>query len=522
MLEVVNPHGPQSHGPLGLVRWSLYVNNGAWEPRDFDVVIIELLQYALQGRVSKLLLSLPRRHGKSTLISNNFISYFMAHYPWDDVILSSYTQHLASDFGRSCKLILDEYGHLSPYHVSLSKDSKASNKFHLAKPYTGRMLAVGSNGSIIGFGASLFVVDDPIKNSKEAKSPTVQKNLKEWLMGTVKTSLETRSNGLPPIMIVIAQRLNVNDLHGIIKQNEPYISGMEALKILRNGGSIPHDVWVDVNFPAICENPEEDLLGRQVGQVLWERQRDYNWLMAEKKAMGSFLFNAIYQGNPQEPEGFIFKREFFYDENDKILPQVLTDHLFLPSHGNQIRYWDFASSGEEGDAAAGSLTGWVDDSMVVNGIVHGKFTADQMLNRYINTTIKDTRRVRSIIEIEPGSGTKLLVQRFRQDERLKGYSIGEDKVSLSKADRAFDLELLCETGRLKFNKSTMPMSMIKTAIDELIGFTGEEGGEDNIVDTLTGSARYWADKKPDHDSYTRSTRSYKFSRKKKEMVRKNL
>jgi len=66
------------------------------------------------------------------------------------------------------------------------------------------------------------------------------------------------------------------------------------------------------------------------------------------------------------------------------------------------------------------------------------------------------------------------------------------------------------------------MSMIKTAIDELIGFTGEEGGEDNIVDTLTGSARYWADKKPDHDSYTRSTRSYKFSRKKNEMVRKNL
>ena len=70
-----------AHGTMGLGRWSIYINNGFWKPRDFDVLIIELLQYALQGRVSGILLGVPSRHGKSTLISKNFCSYFLSYFP---------------------------------------------------------------------------------------------------------------------------------------------------------------------------------------------------------------------------------------------------------------------------------------------------------------------------------------------------------------------------------------------------------------------------------------------------------
>lgn len=479
------------HGQLGLVRWSIFTNNGMWSPRDFDVIIIELLQYALAGKVSKFLFSLPRRHGKSTLISKNFISYFLAHYPHDNVILSSYTQLLASSFGKDVKNTLREYGYLTPYNVKLSEDSKANNKFNLKTPYTGQMLAVGQAGSIIGFGAGLFVVDDPLKNVKECNSPTVQANLFDWIMGTAKTSLETRVNGLPPIMIVIAQRLGVHDLHGIIKDNEPFISAREALTILRSGGSIAPDVWVDLNFPAICEDPANDLLGRRVGEVLWKEQRDYDWLMAEKKAMGSFLFNAIYQGNPQEREGNVFKREWFLNEKGDPLKSILTNNQQLPVKLNEARYWDLAASGDSGDAMAGLRTGWHNNKLIFNGLIHGKFTAKQALHRYKTTTLKDGRNILSLIEQEPGSGTKLLIQRFREEEELKGYNIRADKVNVSKLERSFDLELLCEAGEFLFNTDTMNDKDIMKVINELINFTGEEGGEDNIVDTATGSARYW-------------------------------
>lgn len=479
------------HGQLGIGRWSILINQGRWVPRNFDILIIEFLQYALQGKISKIMLSVPRRHGKSTLISENFTSYFLAHFPNDNVILSSYTQKLASKFGRNCKNIIKSHGDLSPYKVELAEDSKANNYFRMKKPYVGEMLAVGAAGSLMGFGANLFVIDDPIKSPKEAASKTTQFNLEEWFEGVAKTCLETRKDGRPPIMVVIAQRLHLNDLQGIIKKNEPYISAKEALQILRNGGTIPVDTWVDLNLPAICEDPENDLLGRAEGEVLWEQQRPYEWLMSEKKAMGSYLFNAIYQGEPQEREGNIFKAEWFLDERGEPLPEILTNNSLLSEELNQLRYWDFGASGEEGDATAGLKTGWLNEEMIINGLVHGKFSSNTVLNRFMTTTIKDTKKVKILIEQEPGSASKILINKFRRLKELRGFSIHSDKVTIGKLDRAFDLEVLAETRRIKFNTDELSMKEIKTIIFELIAFTGEEGGEDNIVDTLSGSARHW-------------------------------
>ena len=62
------------------------------------------------------------------------------------------------------------------------------------------MLSVGAAGSILGFGAGLFIIDDPIKSVAEAESKTLQRKLREWIGGTAKTRLEKRTNGLPPIM----------------------------------------------------------------------------------------------------------------------------------------------------------------------------------------------------------------------------------------------------------------------------------------------------------------------------------
>ena len=190
---------PEEIGWMSLTEWSVFVNNGLWQPRDFDLVIIELLEAAIQGKVSKILLSVPSRHGKSTLISKNLASYFLSYYPNDKVILSAYSQRLASEFGGQVKDIINHYGDYSPYKVRLSTDSRAKNKFNIAN-YQGQMLAVGAAGSIMGFGAGLFIVDDPIKNVADAESEVKQQNLREWFQGVVKSRLEKRKDGKPPLI----------------------------------------------------------------------------------------------------------------------------------------------------------------------------------------------------------------------------------------------------------------------------------------------------------------------------------
>lgn len=474
------------HGILGLPRWSILINEGLWQPRNFDILIIEFLNYALQGRVSKILLGVPSRHGKSTLVSKNFASYFLSHFPDDNIILSSYSQQLASEFGRQVKDIINMYGHLSPYNVRLADDSKANNRFNIQKPYRGRMLSVGAAGSILGFGAGLFIIDDPIKSVAEAESKTLQRKLREWIGGTAKTRLEKRTNGLPPIMIVIAQRLHLKDLHGIIKETEPIISAKEALQILRNGGSIDPNVWVDLNLPAICEDPEQDLLGREVGEVLWPEQRSYDWLMAEKKAMGSYLFNAIYQGNPTERDGDIFKREWFEDPITRKLTCTIPLSK-LPKDLPTLRYWDFGASGDAGDGTSGLLSSWDGNILYFLDLTHGKYTSSKLLRTFPRIAHKDGQRTVIRVEQEPGSGSKILIDKFRRDKELKGYSIRSDKVNKSKKVRAFDLEGLAEDGRIKMVRAQWNEKIV----DQLVAFTGEEGGEDDIVDTCTGSARYW-------------------------------
>lgn len=476
---------------LGLGQWSIIINDGRWRPRNFDVLIIELLNYAMQGKVSKILLGVPSRHGKSTLISRNFCSYFLTHFPEEKIILSSYSQSLAQTFGNDVKEIVNMYGHLAPIPVSLSTNSRAASKFQINTPHTGQMLSVGAAGSILGFGAGLFIIDDPIKNVAEAESVVLQEKLRNWFVGTAKTRLEKRSNGLPPIMIIIAQRLHLQDLHGIVRETEPTIDYLEAIDLLRNGESINPNVWVDLNLPAVCEYPEIDPLHRERGEVLWEEQRDYDWLMAEKESMGSYWFNAIYQGNPQERDGDIFTREMFYD--DKGYLKVVKDISLVPQDIPKLRYWDLAanSTTRGGDETCGFLTGYDGTDLYVFRPVVGNFSPVQVNSHFIKTCLKDTKRVVIRIEEEPGSGSRLLINKFQHSNELRGYNIRGDKVRYNKVIRSHDLEVLAETGHIHFVSDGLGDKWIEETINQLISFTGVEGKHDDRVDSLTGSARYW-------------------------------
>ena len=234
-----------------------------------------------------------------------------------------------------------------------------------------------------------------------------------------------------------------------------------------------------------CDSTD-DILGREIGEVLWEEQRSYDWLMAEKKSMGSYLFNAIYQGQPIERDGNIFKRAWFMDETtNTIYNQIKLDQL--PEDIPLMRYWDFAASGKDGDGTSGLLTGWDGENIYFIDLVAGKFSSSETLRKFKATAKKDGRSTLIKIEQEPGAGSKLLINKFRYDKELRRYSIRGDKVNMAKNVRSFDLEALAEEGRCYFVEAPWNMKVI----DQLVAFTGQDGGEDDIVDTCTGAAKHW-------------------------------
>lgn len=490
-----NPN--QSEIPLGPGTFAIEASRGRWKPFKHLIIVIELLLYLIQGRFNRLMVFMPPRHGKSTLISQYFLAWFLGTFPDLRVILATHSATFSAKWGRITKQLLKEFGlSLFVEQVKLNQDSSASYRWDI-EGHDGGLFTSGVGGSILGEGANGLIIDDPTKGFKKANSKTHQQELNDWVYTEAFTRLDKDlSSGKDPWVIYDAQRLGKKDLAGQIlygltddDEGEPHIDAMEALEILRNGGSIPKGTWVVLNLPAIAE--ENDLLGREPGEALWPEKMDEEELSRIKHDMGSFRFEAIYQGNPREREGKIFKRRWFYDENDNIHPHLILHDL--EEYLNSIRYWDFASSEEEGDSAAGFKSSYdeLNQKLVFRKLVHGKFSASGMYRKYVKTTVLDGRKIVSIIEQEPGSHSKILISRFRKEKELKGYKIRKDKVQDSKANRAFDLEAMCENGDIQFDADSMTESEIRKAIDELIEFTGADGGEDNIVDTMTGSARYW-------------------------------
>src|SRR5690606_28124333 len=58
-------------------------------------------------------------------------------------------------------------------------------------------------------------------------------------------------------------------------------------------------VWFEINIQAICENPETDVLGRQLDETHWPERWNRKSLEAVKLRIGTAEFEAQYQGKPR-------------------------------------------------------------------------------------------------------------------------------------------------------------------------------------------------------------------------------
>jgi len=458
--------------------FAMKASQGAWKPFPHLVLIIELLLYVVQGRLSRLMIFCPPRHGKSELISYYFLTWYLGNFPDKHVILAAHTATFALKWGRRCRNLIKKVGEdLFPEQIELAEDSKAAGSWDI-KGHRGGLYTAGVGGAILGEGANLFLIDDPTKGFKKARSKTHQQELNDWWFTEAKTRLDAdMDKGVNPAVVGIWQRLNKNDLAGQILETETQMDFFKAIEILRNGGSVPYGTWVILNLPAISE--ENDPLGRTPGQPLWEEQKSLPDLQKIKADMGSFRFQSVYQGDPQDPEGDIFKRKWF--NKSKISHKKILD---LTEELPHLRYWDLGASGEEGDATAGILSAYDNEYVYFIDLVHGKFSASKVLQQFHSTLINDSKKTHVRIEQEPGAGSKILIKQLRRNN--KGYLIRADKVQSDKVTRAFDLAAMAENDKIRISDK-----IFDKVVNELINFDGQEGGEDNIVDTATGSARYW-------------------------------
>lgn len=238
----------------------------------------------LNNKRSRIILELPPRHGKSELATIKFPSWILGESPGLPVIVASYSQDLANDFGLATKDAMGSNNYRAIFDTQLRADTKAKAKW-MTTEGKGGYTAVGVGGPITGKGFKIGIIDDPIKNREEADSLVIRDKIWKWYTST----FLTREDGNGAVIIIMT-RWHDDDLVG---------------RILNNEGA---EEWDVVKFPAIAEEDEEF---RLKGEALWEDRFPLEILLNRKRDVGPYDWSALYQQDPVDVESQEFKREWF-------------------------------------------------------------------------------------------------------------------------------------------------------------------------------------------------------------------
>lgn len=248
-----------------------------------DAPHIELMNAALMRHAltpgGRLIVSIPPRHGKSTLISRMLPAWYLGVMPERRVILASYEADFAASWGRAVRDIIEQVPQLG---ITVRADSSAANRWDIAG-HEGGMVTAGVGGPITGRGANLLLIDDPVKNAEQAQSKVYRDKAWEWWLSTAYTRLEPGGSA-----IVVMTRWHDDDLAG---------------RLLQEGG------WEELRLPALADG--EDALGREAGEALWPARYPTEALEEIRRNIGSYWWSAMYQQRPQPATGGMFKREWF-------------------------------------------------------------------------------------------------------------------------------------------------------------------------------------------------------------------
>ncbi len=264
-----------------------------WSPKHIKLIADKLMAVE-RGEIKRLMIFLPPRHSKSETGTIHFPAWFMMRNPEKRVIVTSYSSELAKTFSRRTRSIVREFGE-ELFNVQLSDESQSVEQWSL-QGHHGMYIAAGVGSGITGQGASLLVIDDPVKSAEEANSPTYRQRVWDWYTSTAYTRLEPDG-----AVVLTLTRWHEDDLAGRL------LAQMESTG----------EAWEVIRLPALAED-EGDPLGRAIGEPLWPERYGEKEFERIQKAVGSYVWTALYQQRPQAIEGGAFKAKWFqwYTKNE--------------------------------------------------------------------------------------------------------------------------------------------------------------------------------------------------------------
>lgn len=236
-----------------------------------------------RGEQPRTMISCPPQHGKSTTASHLNACWLLGRDPRRRVVIASYGDDRASDLGHAVLRTLNDPKHREIFpNCEVDRDAASTSRIELVQG--GAFYATSRNGTLTGRPADFVILDDLLKDDREAKSPAVCREVIQFYTKVVLTRL-----GPTGAILLIGTRWGNGDLFNYLLTEQR------------------EETWSVVTLPAFAG--PDDLLGRREGEPLWPEKYPAHILQQKRAEMGGPAFTCLYQCDPTAAEGTVFHPE---------------------------------------------------------------------------------------------------------------------------------------------------------------------------------------------------------------------
>lgn len=350
------------------------------EDRQYLIDLCSEFQDFIQSDDEVMIVNEPPRHGKSRT-AGLLVEWVLGNDQTQKIMTGSYNETLSTMFSKNVRNDIQEekadenrivFSDIFP-GVSIKRGDGAMNLWSLEGGYN-NYLATSPTGTATGFGASLLIIDDLIKNAEEANNELTKEKHWTWFTDTMLSRLEEGGK-----IIIIMTRWASDDLAG------------RALDHFKEAGAkIRH-----ISMKALQDD----------GTMLCSEVLSRKSYEAKIKAMGADIASANYQQEPIDLKGRLYTSFKIYSGE---LPQF-----------KEIRnYTDTADTGEDYLCSINYGVTFADEAYVLDVLytkepmeVTELATARMLLSGEVNLARIESnnggrgfaRNVRRILEQELGS-----------------------------------------------------------------------------------------------------------------------
>ena len=301
--------------------------------------ICEHLEAIANRQIKNLLINIPPRCSKSSLVSIAFPAWLWIHSPGEQFLYASYALSLALRDSVKCRRLV-----LSPWYqerwgnkYKLVGDQNTKGRFDNTQK--GYRIATSVGSAVTGEGGSLLIADDP-SNALDGESEVQRESKIDWWTQVWSTRLNDKKNDC---RIVVQQRIHERDITGYILSHDDLNEWTKLILPMEfEEKRKSRTVVLPTTEGQIWEDPRV-----KEGQLLWPERINATELKSLKQALGSeYTISGQLQQRPSPEAGGIIKKQWFQWWKDTTPPQI----EFV------IQSWDTALTAKEMSAYSACTT----------------------------------------------------------------------------------------------------------------------------------------------------------------------